>query len=173
MGGGADDPPGPRPLSLPYLAGERCPLWSPAVRGAWMGLSMDHTPEQVAVAIFEGVALVLGWIRMELRRLGLPLGTVYSAGKAGGDEPFGRLRATVYELPVHRLDQPDAALFGAALIAAAVIGETNGVRSGLERWAHARWIAEPDCRMIPAYRERLGEFRRASRLLVERLGYGS
>ncbi len=41
---------------LPYLMGERTPIWDPAARGAFMGLSSRHTRAHLYRAILEGVA---------------------------------------------------------------------------------------------------------------------
>jgi xylulokinase len=46
-------------LFLPYLSGERTPHNDPAVRGAFLSLDHDTTPERVAVAVLEGVAFAL------------------------------------------------------------------------------------------------------------------
>ncbi|WP_116600259.1 FGGY-family carbohydrate kinase [Primorskyibacter marinus] len=42
---------------VPALAGLGCPHWLPTARATWMGLSLDHKPEQLVQAILEGVAL--------------------------------------------------------------------------------------------------------------------
>jgi len=149
-----------RPLYLPYVTGERCPIWNSDVRATWLGLSPEHTAAQMTLAIYEGVALLSGWILAELRRVGVAGHVAHSAGRVGENESFARMRATIYDLPVRRLDQPDAALFGAALIAAVVADEAKSTRAGLDRWAQMRWVARPDASCSAAYRDRLAEFRR-------------
>jgi glycerol kinase len=44
-------------LFVPALTGLGCPHWNSRARGVWMGLSLDHTPEQMVQSILEGVAL--------------------------------------------------------------------------------------------------------------------
>ncbi len=41
---------------VPALTGLGCPHWNARARGVWMGLSLDHTPEQLVQSILEGVA---------------------------------------------------------------------------------------------------------------------
>lgn len=41
---------------VPALAGLGCPHWEPRARGTWLGLSLDHKPEQLIQSILEGVA---------------------------------------------------------------------------------------------------------------------
>ena len=44
-------------LFLPYLAGERSPLWDPTARGAFVGLSLAHGRGHLVRAIVEASAL--------------------------------------------------------------------------------------------------------------------
>lgn len=46
-------------LFLPYLMGERSPLWNPSARGCFIGLSVEHTSGDMIRAVMEGVALNL------------------------------------------------------------------------------------------------------------------
>lgn len=48
---GADDL-----IFLPYLEGERAPLWDPRARGAFIGLTSSHSQAHLLRAILEGVA---------------------------------------------------------------------------------------------------------------------
>ncbi len=148
-----------RPLYLPYAMGERCPVWDASLRGAWINLAAEHSPADLAVAVHEGPALLLGWMVAELRRLGVEIRRIFSAGKAGEVAYYGRMRATIYGQPVERLDTPDAALFGAVLIAGVAAGVIPGVSEGVVRWSRRRWIAEPDAALIGGYAHRLAQFR--------------
>ena len=48
-----------RPLFLPYLAGERTPLWRADVRGAFEGLAREHHADDLLWAVLEGVAMAM------------------------------------------------------------------------------------------------------------------
>lgn len=49
-------------LMLPYLLGERAPLWDPSLTGAFLGLRHSHTRGHFVRAAVEGVALQLSTI---------------------------------------------------------------------------------------------------------------
>ena len=52
-------PPGAEGLVfLPYLAGERSPIWDPHARGAFVGLTLGHAAPHLARAIMEAAALL-------------------------------------------------------------------------------------------------------------------
>ena len=49
------------PVFLPYLspAGERAPFLDPEARGTFVGLSLEHQPEHLALAVMEGLSHVI------------------------------------------------------------------------------------------------------------------
>src|SRR5690606_40231930 len=62
-------PPGANGLIfLPYMAGERTPLWSSVARGVFFGLSYNTTRADILRAIMEGCAFAV--YRSEERRVG-------------------------------------------------------------------------------------------------------
>ena len=44
---------------LPYMMGERSPLWDPHARGTWVGLTLGHTRAELARSVYEGAAFAL------------------------------------------------------------------------------------------------------------------
>ncbi len=98
-------------LALPYLAGERTPLWDPLARGALIGLTPDTGRPEIYRALVESLALVLLdhserldaelgsaegwrvtgggtrhelWLQSTADALGAPLEVVEDAGEAVG-----------------------------------------------------------------------------------------
>ncbi|MCD7896343.1 MAG: hypothetical protein LUG50_06665 [Planctomycetaceae bacterium] len=56
----AESPPGANDVVfLPYLAGERSPIWDPEASGMWLGLRMDSNRRDLVRAVFEGTAFGL------------------------------------------------------------------------------------------------------------------
>lgn len=48
-------------LFLPYLMGERTPWWDPHARGTLIGIGMDTSADDIAHAIYEGIAMNLNY----------------------------------------------------------------------------------------------------------------
>ena len=70
-----------RVVALPYLAGERTPLWDPDARAAFLGLGFDSGPEHVYRALIESLALV---VRDHTERIERALGPCPAWGVTGG-----------------------------------------------------------------------------------------
>lgn len=47
---------------LPYLSGERAPIWDPGARGSFVGLAMNHNRGDMMRAVTEGISMNLGLI---------------------------------------------------------------------------------------------------------------
>src|SRR4029450_8434474 len=48
-----------RPVFLPYLAGERAPIWRADVRGAFEGVAREHGGDDFLWSVLEGVAMAM------------------------------------------------------------------------------------------------------------------
>jgi len=109
-------------LFVPWLAGERAPMYDAMARGGFVGLSMAHDRRHLARAAIEGVALTLRSIAQALS-----LETVTQIVTSGGlaqSSLWRQLLADVMGLPVQRAAQEEATCLGAFLLASRVPGAT-------------------------------------------------
>jgi xylulokinase len=121
---GADDV-----IFLPYLQGERAPLWDSQARGALVGLRRSHGTATGARAVLAGVAMS---VRHVLEACGVrPQAerTLRVAGGASQDLTWNQIRADVTGLTVEVIDQSEASLLGAAMLAAVGAGLYPDLRS--------------------------------------------
>ncbi|MBD3765677.1 MAG: xylulokinase, partial [Rhodobacterales bacterium] len=107
-------PPG-RTVFLPYLGGERTPLNSARVRGAFAGL--EHATDRAAAtrAVLEGVTFALRDCRDALAATGTRIDRLIAVGGGSRSDYWLQLLATALDCPVQR---PVAGDFGAAFGAA-------------------------------------------------------
>ena len=67
-----DSPPGADGLVfLPYLAGERSPIWDPTARGAFVGLTLRHGRAQVVRAVLEAADLAVRHVAAPILAAGI------------------------------------------------------------------------------------------------------
>ena len=121
-------PPGARGLFfLPYLMGERTPIWDPFARGVFFGLTLAHKKEDLARAVLEGVAYALNSILDVLQELGGPIESVTVIGGGARGTLWREIMADVYG---KRILVPDnigeATSYGAAIAAGVGIGVFEG-----------------------------------------------
>ncbi len=103
---------------LPYLDGERTPLWDPHARGVLMGLHRSHTAAHVIRAIMEGVAFsVRHVLAIAEQQAGITATQVHLAGGGIRNGVWNQIKADVLGRPVVTTTDPDASLLGAAMLA--------------------------------------------------------
>jgi gluconokinase len=104
-------------LYLPYVAGERAPLWNAEATGAILGLTTRHRAEHVLRAAVEGVLLNAYWMAARLMEdVGRPERLI-ACGKLFDFSWTRQLLADLFGLQVQTADAADASTLGAALLA--------------------------------------------------------
>lgn len=103
------------PIFLPYLNGERAPVFDPHARGVFFGLGKHCTKAQMAYAVSEGVTFSIYHIARHLGKL--PDGEILLGGGAAKDPLLGQLKATLFDRPFVTLEESDTSALGAAMMA--------------------------------------------------------
>lgn len=108
------------PIFLPYLNGERAPIWDADARGMFFGISEDCTAEELTYAVFEGVVFSLYHI---YETMGKPeVKTMRISGGAAVFSILNQLKAEMFGISAVILEENDTSALGAALIAAVGAG---------------------------------------------------
>ena len=143
-------------LFHPYLAGERTPHMNPNLRGSFTGLSLRHSWRHMARAVMEGVVFSL-FDGLELMRdLGASFDQVIASGGGTKHPLWLQLQADIFDMPVRTAQTPEAAAFGAALLAGVGAGVFEDVPQACERCV--KWsdeVIEPRTEMMRLYREQM------------------
>jgi xylulokinase len=109
------------PVFVPYLSGERAPLWDQNVRALFLGLSDDHGRAEIAMSVVLGVFLgtrhVLDLIE---QASGASIDTVEIAGRGVGDAVWESVALHGIGRSLRFHQDPDLSARGAAMLAAAL-----------------------------------------------------
>jgi xylulokinase len=108
---------------LPYLLGERAPLWDPSVRGTFVGLARHHRPEHLVRACLEGVAFNLYGTFLALVEIGGPIDVIDAIGGGARSDVWLRIMADTWGVRVRRRSIVDEAnSLGAAVVGGIAVG---------------------------------------------------
>ena len=107
---------------LPYLAGERSPIWDPQARGAFVGLTLSHRAPHLARAIMEAAALALRHVATPILAAGLRIDELRVAGGTANHDAWNQIKADMLGVRVAVPEIRDAALLGAGIMAAVGAG---------------------------------------------------
>lgn len=103
---------------LPYIAGERTPVWDENARGAFIGMSLSSTCADLARSVYEGVAYALRQNISLLESIGFSVPELRASGGGSRSETLCEIICEVTGRPVHVMDLGETETLGAALLAA-------------------------------------------------------
>ncbi len=146
-------------LFLPYMMGERSPIWNTNARGVFFGLSLTTTPESMVRAVLEGTAFALLHNIEIARSIGLPVDEIRSIGGGTKNGLWNQIKADVLGIPVAILRESIGAPIGSAFIAGLGLGLYPDIRSAV---TNAVFIANryvPNSKNHIYYTDRYQRFR--------------
>lgn len=109
-------------MFLPYIYGERAPVWDPASRGVFQGLRASHTPAHFVRAAMEGVLYNLQWIS-ELAQTPQAVARIFATGGFTANAAWLQMAADIFDCEVLTPDIPvDASVFGAVQLSRKALG---------------------------------------------------
>ena len=109
------------PLFLPYLCGERAPVWDSMARGAFVGLTDSTDAKLLRLSVLEGITMNLYQIYQQMGPES-PECLLVSGGAA--QEPLlNRLKASMFDVPVRIFNTSEASAVGARIIARTATGD--------------------------------------------------
>jgi xylulokinase len=139
-------------LFLPYLLGERTPRWNPDAKGAFIGLTLEHTRADMLRSVLEGVALNLSII-LDIFRARLPVAEITVIGGGAKGDVWRRIMADVYEAEIAKPDYlEEATSMGAAIIGGVGCGAFRDFNV-TERFIKIKERTRPDPSTGTVYRE--------------------
>lgn len=150
----AETAPSGRLVYLPYLQGERTPIWDPRARGLFLGLTGATTRGEMARAVLEGAAFSVRHILECLEEVtGERVESVPAVGGGTRSPLWNRIKADVLGRPLEVLRFEETAALGAAAMAGVGSGVYASAQEavGVVRRAQQRDRIEPDADRCRAY----------------------
>jgi xylulokinase len=162
----AQAPPGSEGvIFLPYMMGERSPLWHTNARGVFFGLSLATSKAVLVRAILEGAAFALRHNVEVAMRAGAEVREMRSVGGCSRSDLWNQIKADVLGLPVLLPHTSVGSPFGAAILAGMGAGVFPDVRKSLLEMVRLDRRFEPN----PANHEMYTRIYRVYRDIYEHL----
>ena len=120
-------------LFYPHLTGDKTIYADPDLRGAFIGLNTNHTKEDLAIAVMEGVCFGIKQLTEEMHLTPEEMNRLKVTGGGSHSKIWMQILADVLNVSIEQLDGEEGASVGVALMAReAVLGKTvrrNGEQS--------------------------------------------
>jgi xylulokinase len=128
----AATPPGAEGLLfLPYLAGERSPIWDPTATGVLAGLTLAHGRGHITRAIVEASALAIRHVAASMLAAGVTVTAMTACGGPARSEIWNQVKADVTGFPVLVPAVLETAVLGSAILGAVGIGASDDLPSAI------------------------------------------
>jgi len=138
-------------IVLPYLVGERAPMFDPHVRGVFFGITGTHTRAHFARAVLESVAFAVKDVCEVIQEMGAEIGEVRVAGGGARNDVWNQIKADVLGRRVLVPEIADSGLLGAAIIAGWGTGWFANLADAAQAMVKFRAVLEPNPKNQEAY----------------------
>ena len=138
-------------IFLPYLAGERSPIWDPEARGAFVGLTLQHGRAHLTRAVLEAAALAIRHVAEPILGAGVRVRAMRVAGGPARSPVWNQIKADVTGFAVEVPRILETAVAGSAILAAAGTGAHSDLPSAIRAMTDIEQRLEPNPDRAPTY----------------------
>jgi xylulokinase len=141
---------------LPYMFGERTPIWDIHARGSFVGLDLNSKKADMLQAIFEGCSYGLRQIYEIIEETyGLQYDSFISIGGGSKNKHWSQIKSTVLGKSIEVKEVSETAVCGANMLAGYSVGFFSNLQEGMAAIRNQiLYTAEPDDSLIDFYEKR-------------------
>lgn len=139
-------------LFLPYLMGERSPIWDENARGVFFGLDRSHNRENMVKAIFESTAFSVRTILEILENNDISVKKINVSGGLTRIGYINQLKADILNKEIHICDEFETTSLGAFLIVLLHNKSISGYNE-MKNFLNIRSIVIPNKKNVEKYNE--------------------
>lgn len=140
-----ETPPGAEGLMfLPYMSGERSPIWNSKAKGVYYGLDFSKSEGHMIRASYEGVAYSLEHNLQIAEDAGVKIGKLYAMGGAANSKFWMQIKADITQKEIKIPAADNATTFGAALLAGVAVGVFKDYQSAIDSIVDVKETFKPN-----------------------------
>ena len=136
---------------LPYLAGERSPIWDPDAKGVLAGLTLAHGRGHVARAIVEASALAIRHVATPMLAAGVHVTEMRVCGGPARSPFWNAVKADVTGFRVAVPAVLETAVLGTGILGATGIGAYHDLPAAIGAMTSVVERIEPRAELAPVY----------------------
>ncbi len=139
-------------IFLPYILGERSPMWDENARGALIGLTAFHTQTYIVKAVIEGICFALADVIKSVEETSGSIKNIYLSGGITKSKEWVQLFANITGKKIIINDAADASALGAAFVGMKAVGLINDL-SKINSFLKEIKSAKPDKKQHNIYKK--------------------
>jgi xylulokinase len=140
---------------MPYMSGERSPIWNPDAKAVFYGLSFDKTKGHMVRAALEGVVFSVAHNLKVAEEAGVNIKELdlRAMGGAANSKFWMQIYADVTGCRISVPSSDTATTLGAAILAGVGVGVYESFEEAIEETVQIRRVQEPDRKNHEIYKK--------------------
>ena len=129
---------------LPYMAGERSPIWDPFAKGVYFGLDFNKTKGHLIRSAMEGVAFSLKHNLEIAKEVGAKVEVLRAMGGSANSLLWTQIKSDVTGLPIVVPSSDTATTLGGAILAGVGVGMYESFEEAVKLTVKTKRSHQPD-----------------------------
>lgn len=154
-------------IFLPYMKGERSPLWNADAKGVYYGLSFDKTKAHMIRSTMEGVAYSLKHNIDTAYEVGATVGKLSSVGGSSNSRVWTQLKADITGRTIEVPYSDHATTLGAAILAGVGVGVYESFEEAVTKTVKIQRTHEPIAKNVESYKSFYDQYIKLSKMFEE------
>lgn len=139
-------------IFLPYMAGERSPLWDKSAKGVFFGLGYNKTRAHMIRAVMEGCAFALQHNIKTAEETGVSIDELVAMGGAANSRLWTQIKADITGKTIKVPTSDTATTLGAAILAGVGTGLYKSFEQAVDKTIVITRTQEPDMQAHAKYK---------------------
>ena len=140
-------------IFLPYLLGERAPIWDNCARGVFFGLERMHTRKEMTRAVFESTGFIDLDMIGAIEDAGVEIKTIRLSGGLARLNLISQIKADITGREIQVLSEFETTATGAAMIVLFAQKIYGSLQEAAENFVKIRMIIKPELKNHEKYQE--------------------
>ncbi len=136
---------------LPYMSGERTPIWDPDAKGVFYGLDFSKTKGHLVRAAMEGVAYSVRHNLEAAEEAGASVKVLRSMGGSANSLLWTQMKSDITGKPIQVPNSDTATTLGAAILAGVGVGLYRDFEEAVDKTVTVKRVHEPNQEVKAAY----------------------
>jgi xylulokinase len=147
-------------IFLPYLNGERAPIWDAQIRGGFIGLTLVHDRAHCTRAVYEGVGYAVRHILDVFEQIGdIKTTSITTCGGGSKSNFWNQIKADILQLPISVMEVSQTGCLGAAMLASVESGLFPDVMNANKKMMRFKTTCQPNLENASKYEDAYQQYR--------------
>jgi len=152
-------------IFLPYLTGERAPIWDSSIRGLWRGISLSSARAEFANSVLEGIGFAIKDVINVMEETGEKTEQLRVTGSMAASVHLNQVKADITGIEILEGEHKEGELLGLAIIGACFLGKYSSYKEASSAMVKTKNRYVPHLKNKDIYEQLFENYKSAGRSL--------